>query len=246
MVEPLTSAPPEPVRRPAMLQRWSVASFLHWRVDVAAVRPLVAPELEVDTFDGSAWVGLVPFRMAMRPPIGPAVPGLTFPETNVRTYVRDRDGRRGLWFLSLDVPRAAAVVAARLALGLPYAWSAMSIEQVGRSATYRARRRAPMLGVTSSATVRMGRALARREVDELTDFLTARFRMFAHGPMGLYVLPVEHRPWTLHAATAGAVEDGLVAAAGLPQPVGPPLVHASHGVEVRVGIPRLLRREPRD
>jgi uncharacterized protein YqjF (DUF2071 family) len=181
--------------------------------------------------------------MTMRPPVGPAIPGLSrFPETNVRTYVRDRDGRRGLWFLSLDVPRSAAVVAARLALGLPYAWSAMSIEEAGRSTTYRARRRAPTPGVTSAVTVRPGRALARSRVDALTDFLTARFRLFARGPMGLYSIAVEHPPWPLHSGTAEAVEDGLVAAAGLPQPVDPPLVHTSAGVEVRVGVPRVLVR----
>jgi uncharacterized protein YqjF (DUF2071 family) len=245
-IEHVTTGPPERVLRPLMLQHWSAVAFLHWHVDVETIRPLIDPELEADTFDGRAWIGLVPFRMTMRPPMGPTIPGLsTFPETNVRTYVRGPDGARGLSFLSLDVPRSAAVVAARLAFGLPYFWSAMTLEEAGRVVTYRARRRLPSRGATSVVKVRIGPAIPRTRVDELTDFLTARFRLFGRGPMGLYVLPVEHPPWGLHSGTAISVADELVTAAGLPQPIDPPLVHVSPGVEVRVGMPRSLPGEAR-
>ena len=84
--------------------RWSSIAFLHWPVDVEVLRPLVLDELTIDTFEDQAWVGLVPFRMMVRPPFVPPIPLVsTFPEINVRTYVRDAHGRRGLYFLSLDV-----------------------------------------------------------------------------------------------------------------------------------------------
>lgn len=237
--EPIRETAPALVRRPMMLNRWSDVAFLHWRVDADAVRPLVHPALEIDTFDGSAWVGLVPFRIAMRPPFLPAIPVLsTFPETNVRTYVRDASGRRGLWFLSLDVPRSYAVAGARLALGLPYAWSAMSLDRRDRQVRYSARRRAPKAGATSSITLELG---ARIDTpDLLATFLTARFRLFAHGPIGPYRVEVEHPPWPLHRGTVLRLEDDLVEVAGLPRPVEPPIVHTSPGVDVRVGPPTPL------
>lgn len=241
MFETLCETPPEPVRRAAMLNRWSDVSFLHWRVDPAVVRPLVDPALEIDTFGGSAWIGLVPFHTAMRPPFVPAVPvATTFPETNVRTYIRDASGSRGLWFLSLDVPRSAAVVAARLVLGLPYAWSAMSIERRDGRIAYSSRRRAPNAGARSDVAVWVGDPIDGP--DELALFLTARFRLFGRGPMGLFRVQVEHPPWPLHRAEVLSVRDELVPAAGLPTQDDAPLVHASPGVDVRVAFPSALRR----
>src|SRR4051812_46149326 len=120
-IEPLSAVPQEPVRRPVMRQRWENLTFLHWRYRVADVRPLLPAGLEPDVYDGEAWVGLVPFRVrGLTLPKAPAVPWLsTFPETNVRTYVIDRTGRRGVWFFSLDAARLPAVAGARLLYGLP-------------------------------------------------------------------------------------------------------------------------------
>jgi uncharacterized protein YqjF (DUF2071 family) len=242
VIEPVSPAPPERVRVAAMRQRWTDVSFLHWPVDAARVRDVIPSHLEVDTFDGAAWVGLVAFRNVTRPPVGPRIPWLSeYLETNVRTYVVDGEGRRATWFLSLDVDRAPVAAAGRATLGLPYAWSAMSLERAGRTVSYRARRRAPASGTTSAVTVHVGAALERREIDALPDFLTARFRLFGVGPFGAYDVPIEHPQWPLRRATATEVDDRLIAAGGLPQPTGEPLVHASSGLEVRIGLPRRLR-----
>ena len=100
--------------------------MLHWPYAPEVVQQLLPAPLAVDVFDGRAWVGLVPFRMRIRLPRSPFVPWLSsFPETNVRTYVIGPDGRRGSWFLSLDVPRLGAVVVARATYRLPYHWSRM-------------------------------------------------------------------------------------------------------------------------
>src|SRR6478736_184531 len=96
-----------------MTQTWHDLLFAHWRIRLDVMRPLVPRELEIDTFDGSAWIGVVPFRMsAVRMRGLPPVPGASaFPELNVRTYVR-YGGRAGVWFFSLDAESALAVFAA--------------------------------------------------------------------------------------------------------------------------------------
>ena len=100
----------EKVRRPATIQRWRALTFLHWRYEPASVQRLLPAGLEVDTWDGSAWVSLTPFLMVdIQIADLPPVPMLsTFPETNLRTYVRGPDGRDGLWFLSLEADSLAA------------------------------------------------------------------------------------------------------------------------------------------
>src|ERR687884_1895925 len=100
---------------------WRDLLFMHWPIGADALRPLVPPSLGIDTFDGSAWLGVVPFDMTgVRPHFSPAVPGLsTFPEINLRTYVT-AEGRSGIWFFSLDAHSRVAVRLARATLHLPY------------------------------------------------------------------------------------------------------------------------------
>ena len=97
-----------PVQRAALLNRWEEVTFLHWRYEPEAVQRLLPPGLDVETCEGAAWVGLVLFRMRVGvvglPPVSWL---LAFPETNVRTYVRTRDGATGVWFFSLDAARLA-------------------------------------------------------------------------------------------------------------------------------------------
>src|SRR4051812_8969252 len=114
-----------------MYQGWERLTFLHWRYSPAAIAPLIPPSLELDTFDGEAWVGLTPFKVTgLRPPGLPALPWLSeFPEMNVRTYVRGPDGERGIWFFSLEASRLAAVAGARLTYRLPYRWARMRVNQ---------------------------------------------------------------------------------------------------------------------
>src|SRR3954447_22905888 len=103
-IEPISPLPLEPVRRPVMRQSWHNLTFLHWRYRAEDVRRVVPAGLDIDVYDGNAWGGLIPFNVIGRAlPKAPAVPWLSnFPETNVRTYVVDPTGRRGIWFFSLD------------------------------------------------------------------------------------------------------------------------------------------------
>lgn len=220
-----------------MQQDWRRLTFLHWRYPAPVVAGLLPAGLTVDTFDGSAWVGLVPFLMdRVRPPIGPGVPWLSrFPETNVRTYVRDRHGRGGIWFLSLDAARLPAVLTARASYRLPYFWSGMSVTARAGRLTYRCRRRWPAGGPRCDAEVRPGPALSDAEQDELAHFLTARFRLFTVVGGRLAAAVAEHPPWPLHRAELVRLDQDVVAAGGLPAPSAPQVVYASPGVPVRIG-----------
>jgi uncharacterized protein len=238
-VEPITSTPPES-GVPWMIQRWSSIAFLHWPVDIEVLRPLVLEELAIDTFDDRAWVGLVPFRMTIRPPYFPPIPVMSiFPEINVRTYVRDPHGRRGLYFLSLDVPRSAAVAGARLALGLPYMWSRIDVDESDDRIAYTAKRRSPSPPAKTSIVVPTRHPVPEPEPD-LAEFLTARFRLFAHGPLGLYSVSVEHPPWDLRRLRQTSVDDEFIAAAGVPLDNPRLHVHIADAVNVRVGFPKRI------
>jgi uncharacterized protein YqjF (DUF2071 family) len=236
---------PTPVARPTALHRWDDLTFLHWSYEPAAVQALLPPGLTVETFGGRAWVGLVPFRMTVTRPGVPAPPWLgRFPETNVRTYVHGPDGRTGVWFLSLDATRLAPVATARTWFRLPYHWSAMSLAWgAGRGGaatlTYRCRRRAPGPAASSRVVVEVGERYDPAELGALDHWLTARWALYAAGPAGLRTIDADHGPWPLHRAHAVEVDDGLVIAAGLPRPIGEPLVHWSPGVEVRIGRQRI-------
>ena len=113
-----------------MAQTWSELGFLHWRVPEAALRALVPPALEIDTFGGAAWVGLVPFTIGRSrfPPL-PPLPALgAFHEVNVRTYVHHEGREPGVWFFSLDATSRTAVRGARLVYKLPYVHAAIELD----------------------------------------------------------------------------------------------------------------------
>jgi uncharacterized protein len=138
-----------PTRRPnervVMRQNWRKLLFLHWRADPAAIQATLPPGLTVDTFDGAAYLGLVPFTMRdVRPVWSPSIPGLShFHETNVRTYVH-RDGKDpGVWFYSLDAANPIAVVLARSLWKLPYHFARMELRNGEGVIEYRSGRRWP-------------------------------------------------------------------------------------------------------
>ena len=105
--------------------RWQNLLFAHWPIEPEEIRPLLPPELEIDTFDGSAWIGIVPFHLTIRLNWMPFA--LEFPEVNVRTYTTHR-GKSGVWFLSLDASSRLAVTTARLRYCLPYHTAKMELQ----------------------------------------------------------------------------------------------------------------------
>ncbi|GII96695.1 YqjF family protein [Sinosporangium siamense] len=230
-----TTQPPR-IIWPVMYHQWSHMTFIHWRYPAALVQSLLPDGLTVEEFDGSAWVGLTPFLMEnVRVPGTPALPWLSrFPETNVRTYVHDSQGRSGIWFLSLDAGRLPAVLGGRVGYRLPYHWSDMSLRVEEGRRSYRCRRRRPgPVGARCDADVELGAPLAE---DELAHFLTARYLLFTVVASRLAHAKVGHRPWPLHHARLLQLDQGLVQAGGLTAPDHDPVLHASPGVRVGIGM----------
>jgi uncharacterized protein YqjF (DUF2071 family) len=222
-----------------MRQSWTDVSFLHWRYDPALVRPLVPRDLELDLFDGAAWIGLVPFLISdLTLPRAPAVPYLSqFPETNVRTYARDRGGGNGVWFFSLDAARLLAVIGARVGYGLPYFWARMRVSRDGSVARYASRRlHAP--GAASDVEVRIGEPIVGES--ELDLFLTMRLRLYALRFGRIWKADIAHAPWPLQRASVERCEESLVRAAGLPDPAAEVVAHFASRVDVTVGPPMPL------
>lgn len=219
-----------------MRQDWRSLTYVHWPFRPESVQPHLPPGLDVDTYDGAAWVGLVPFRMEnIAARFTPPVPYLgTFPETNVRTYVRGSDGP-GVWFLSLDISRLLPVLVARATYRLPYMWAKMEIVEHHNAVTYTATRRWPRPSASSLLEVEIGERIA--EPNDLEHFLSARWRLYTMLRRRLAYARVEHEPWALHRADA-SFQDELMSAAGLPPPDSAPHVMYSPGVSVRIDRPR--------
>jgi len=230
------------VGRPVMVQHWSDLVFCHWRYPVNEVQALLPDGVTVDAFDGSAWVGLIPFHMD-----GLGVPGWapmpyvgSFPEVNVRTYVRAGD-RRGVWFMSLDIDRWLPALVARGGYRIPYCVGDVRHLRIGDRVMSSVRRRWPRSEVAAAdLSVTVGDPIAD---DDLSRFLTARWGLVARPFAGRPVwAPVDHPAWPLMSAEMITVDPGVVVAAGLSAPRGDAHLMYSPGVPVRIGRPQLLRR----
>lgn len=237
--EPITPTATRPVRRPVLVQSWHDLAFLHWPVDPSVVAGLLPPGTRPDTVDGVTYVGLIGFRMVgVGMFAGPGIPYLgTFCETNVRLYSVDDAGRRAVVFRSLDAARLVPVLVALASLRLPYRWSWMRLDRSGDTLTYRCRRRWPgPRGAASRMSVRVGAPIT--EPTPLEHFLTARWGLHERVYGRTRYLPNDHPRWPLHRAELLDLDDGLLVAAGLPAPDGPPVsVLYSPGVPVRFGAP---------
>jgi uncharacterized protein len=233
----LTPEPPEIVAHARQIHRWASISFVHWPYEPTVVQSLLPRGLAVDTYHGSAWVGVIPFRLHIRVPGLPFLPWVgRFAETNVRTYVRGPDGTPGIWFFSLDAARLGAVVAARSAWSLPYMWARMRVTAGADTITYECRRRWPgHPSATSRITLAIDAAAAPNELNDLDHFLTARWTLFSARGSGLARTQAHHEAWPLRRTTVLEHDDGLLVAAGLSPAEGAPRAVYSDGVDVRLG-----------
>ena len=204
----------------------SDVAFLHWRYDPDVVRPLLFPGIEPDIVDGSAYVGLVAFRMRSYG---------EFLEFNVRTYSVDEHGRRGVVFLSMEADRLPWVLAARAA-GLPYRWSRMSLVRDVHELDYRSRRRWPgPAALGTRIRLRVGQPI---EGGPLDHFLTARWHLHHRVAAVTLTARLAHNRWPLHTAELVDLQDELVPGIGLPAPTAAPVsVLYSRGVRGRLGLP---------
>jgi uncharacterized protein YqjF (DUF2071 family) len=230
--------------RSIMRMRWRHLLFAHWPVEVSALRPLVPGELEIDEYDGRAWVGLIPFTMEdVTPRFLPRVPwrGVTdFHECNVRTYVYPQGQKsdaaaRGVWFFSLDAASRLAVWGARTFFRLPYFHARMNLHREGDVIDYRVERRdprSPAAGMT--CRWRALEAMPPSRPGELAHFLTERYCLYAMKRGQLHRSRIEHAPWPLRRAELLSLDDSLVRSAGIEvNPSREPVLHHADVLDVR-------------
>jgi uncharacterized protein YqjF (DUF2071 family) len=237
---------PMPERRWVMTQRWNDLLFAHWPVPPAQIARLLPPELAVDTFDGTAWVGIVPFWMDRIQIRGlPILPGANrFPELNLRTYVREAGSNvAGVYFFSLDASNPAAVAVARLFFHLPYYWARMSIEQGEKAGEkeafhYSSERRLTAKPVRFRANYRgLGRmnTTDHSRPGTIEHFLTERYALYTTGPAGkLHRGNIHHLPWPLEVAEAEFEINELPGAHGIHLPDTAPVLHYARELVVYV------------
>jgi uncharacterized protein YqjF (DUF2071 family) len=234
----------QPRRRPVMRQSWRELLFVHWPIRPEALRSLVPSQLDLDLFEGTAYIGLVPFTMTGVRPVGvpPVWRVSSFHETNVRTYVH-RDGRDpGVWFFSLDAANRLAVYLARTFFHLPYYHARLFLEReptIGSTdpqpILYAGVRRRPEPLPASYLIRAIPTGPARpAQPNTLEHFLVERYILYAVAHDRLYQGRVHHRPYPLQSATILSLDENLLASAGVSRPNTVPLAHFASGVDVKV------------
>jgi uncharacterized protein YqjF (DUF2071 family) len=230
-----------PRGRPAMYQSWQNLLFLHWRFDPDVVQRSLPEGLTVDTHDGAAWVGIVPFYMRnIRPWWFRTVPGISnFLEVNLRTYVYDCHGTPGVWFYSLDANQGLAVKWGRGLFSLPYWPSRMSaVEGADGAIDFCSHRTGTDPALATQFRYRAASPPRHAAPGSLEFFLVERYILFARGRRGgLFSGQVYHPPYAISDAEVSRSDDHLIAisSVGLPRP-DRPFDHAllSRGVDVDV------------
>jgi uncharacterized protein YqjF (DUF2071 family) len=228
-----------------MTQRWNDLLFAHWPLPPAEIDPLLPPTLEVDTFDGSGWIGVVPFSMDRIRMRGlPRIPGANrFPELNLRTYVRDRrTNLSGVYFFSLDAANPVAVSIARVFFRLPYYWAHMQSRHEGQNGArcirYSSERHLTHPQVRFRARYRSlgpSTALVQSSPGTIEYFLTERYRLYTADRRGrLYQGDIHHVPWPLERAEAEIECNDLPQAHGLRLPDTEPLLFYARELVVYV------------
>jgi uncharacterized protein YqjF (DUF2071 family) len=226
---------------PFLAMRWLDLLFAHWPLEPAVLRPLIPAPLALDTFDGAAWLGVVPFRMTHVRPFDLPLPGeaFAFAETNVRTYVTAPDGTRGIWFLSLDGAHWPSATAARIAFGVPYHHARVSSARDGDAIVHASR-----CGASDAATAELRiryrpTGPVRHAVPHsLEAFLTDRLSLFARVRGRLTATDVEHGPWPLQDAEAAIERNTMTAPFGIVLPDTPPIVQFAASLDTVAHRPR--------
>ena len=217
-------------------QSWCDLLFAHWPVPASALRPLVPAELDVQEFDGTSWVGVVPFRMegVMRRPL-PDLPYFSaFPELNLRLYV-EAEGKPGVWFLSLDAANWAAVIGARVLYNLPYHHARMSLTDDGREVAYHSVRTTGGGAQAFRATYRPTGPVYESRPGTLESWLTERYCLYARTRSGaIRRVDVHHVPWPLQAAEAEVERVTLAEPHGFSLDGEPALLHFSRRLDVAI------------
>jgi uncharacterized protein YqjF (DUF2071 family) len=223
--------------------RWLDLLFAHWPVDGAQLESHLPSQLELDTWDGEAWLGIVPFTMDDVAPRGIHLPRRlsTFPELNVRTYVRRRDdpADRGVWFLSLDALSWTTVWGSRAVFHLPYVHARMSSRSDGGEVVHRSERDDPGRPFAwFAARYRSTGPVELAGPGTFEDWATNRLRLFsADGRGRLLHGDIAHARWPLQPADGEVDAANLAAVHGITLPDRAPHLRFAARLDVRGWLP---------
>jgi hypothetical protein len=237
---------PLPASRWVMAQTWHDLLFAHWPVTIESLRRAIPRALEIDTFDGEAWLGVVPFRMSgVRLRGTPPLPWISaFPELNLRTYVKHGD-KPGVWFFALEAGNPLAVAIARAWFHLPYFRARMNVARAHDDIEYKSQR-THRHAQPAELVARYGPTgpvySSRRNT--LEHWLTERYCLYAADDNDrLFRGEIHHRPWPLQPAQAEIESCTLPRAHGLTLPTTPPLLHFARRLDVIIWRPERVQRD---
>ncbi len=224
-----------PHGQPVMHQDWGKLLFMHWRISENLLRPHVPSPLAIDTYGGSAWIGITPFTMwdvRAFPPFVPPMPGLdSMEELNVRTYVHYH-GVPGVWFFSLDANSRAAVLGARTFFHLPYYNADIRME--GKYKLKYRLKRLDEPAAAFKAEWTPGKALPKSQPGSREFFLTERYILYTQFEGELFRARIYHEPWELYSAELTNFASSMLEAKQIPQPKTQPILHHAEQVSVDI------------
>lgn len=224
-----------------MQQTWKDLLFVHYKIPAARMQPLIPKELELDTYEGDAWLGITPFKMRNvrfrgLPPVPTA---WNFLELNVRTYVKV-NGKSGVYFFSLDSSSSLSVIGARLGVFLHYFASVMSVREDNGVFHFKSHRKGGFeKPVVLDIKYKPVSEPAENQPGTLESWLTERYCLFQPTVRGRALrIDIHHTPWILQQAEADILENNMTEPFGLILPERPPLLHFSKILKTLIWSPR--------
>lgn len=213
-----------PTKRWKYYQEWNKALFFHYKIDVSILRELVPKDLEIDEINDSAWISLVAFTMEkIRPPfLPPFSPISNFDEINLRTYVT-KDGKPGVYFLSIEAGKLLSAIIAKSLSGLPYEKSIISRTENSYQANH------PQRNFSLLADFHVGMKMKHKT--DLDLFLTERYCLYLKENNFLFRYEIQHLPWKINQVELDFLNIDYQIN-NLKLNSNPNLIHYSEGVQV--------------
>ncbi len=229
-----------------MEQHWSDLLLLHWPVPPEILRPTIPDDLELDLFEGQAWASVVGFHLSglrMRPVRW--IPWGDFDEVNLRTYVKTADGKRGVWFHSLDSTDVFAVLGARILYGLSYRSAKIEKSLTDQSISYQSTTHGIFGKIPARLDAQLDESVGTSKIarEPLDRFLLERYRFWARRKIGerSSSAQIRHRPYDAVRLQRAEYKGGLFNAFGLPEPKEiPTIAHYCRGFSVEASAPQWL------
>lgn len=229
-----------------MEQHWSDLLLLHWPISPKVLRPTIPDDLELDLFEGQAWASVVGFHLSglrMRPIRW--IPWKDFDEVNLRTYVKTSDGKRGVWFHSLDSTDMFAVLGARILYGLAYRPAKITRSLSKQAISYQSYTNRLFKKVPARIDAQLDKSVGTSKIarEPLDRFLLERYRFWARRKVGerSSSAQIRHRPYDAMRLQKAEYKGGLFSAFELPEPkVSPAVAHYCQGFSVEASAPQWL------